>query len=157
MHPQPGRTVAAGFVATAAMILALYTLASILAGQPLTSAMLGGAVAWMPAVVLQLVNGSLTLPLAYAYLVFRFLPGAPWMRGALWGFVLWCLTEIIVMPIMADALSGVTFLGATVVLVVGLLLVFLVYGTLLGWLAGGAPPQSGRLREAAMGPQRLAA
>jgi hypothetical protein len=147
----------AGFVATAAMVPALYALVSILSGQPLTSAMLGGAVAWMPALVLQFVNGSLTLALAYAYLVYRFLPGAPWIRGALWGFMLWCLTELIVMPLMEDALSGVTSLGATAVLVVGLLLAFLVYGTVLGWLAGGGPPRRNHLREARIGPEKLAA
>jgi hypothetical protein len=50
--------------------------------------------------------------------------------------MLWCLTEILVMPLMREALSGVTSIGATAVLVFGLLLVFLVYGTLLGSLAG---------------------
>jgi hypothetical protein len=139
----------AGFAATTAMTLALYVLASVLAGQPLDSAMLGGTVAWMPAMVLQFVNGSITLPLIYVYLAFRFLPGEPWVRGATWGFILWCLTEIIVMPLMQEALSSVTSIAATAVLVFGLLLVFLVYGTLLGWLAGVvAYTRSSRLSEA---------
>lgn len=153
MRPHPGRAMVAGFVATTAMTLALYVLVSVLAGQPLDSAMLGGAVAWTPAMVLQFFNGSITLPLIYAYLVFRFLPGEPWIRGALWGVTLWVLTEIIVMPPMRDALSGVRSIGATAILVLGLLLVFLVYGTLLGWLAGAAYTRSGRLSEA----RRLAA
>jgi hypothetical protein len=127
------------------MTLALYALVSVLAGEPLDSDMLGGAVAWMPAMVLQFVNGSITLPLIYAYVVFRFLSGEPWLRGALWGVILWCLTEILVMPLMRDALSGVTSIGATTVLVFGLLLVFLVYGTLLGALAGAASPRPVRL------------
>ena len=149
MRPQPGRAIAAGFAATTAMTLALYVLVSVLAGQPLRSAMLGGAVAWMPAIVLQFVNGSITLPLIYVYLVFHFLPGEPWIRGALWSFILWCLTEIIVMPLMQGALSRVTSIGAKAVLVFGLLLVFLVYGTLLGWLAGAAAyKRSSRLSEA---------
>jgi hypothetical protein len=63
MRPHPGRAIVAGFAATTAMTLALYALVSVLAGQPLDSAMLGGAVAWMPAMVLQFVNGSITLPL----------------------------------------------------------------------------------------------
>jgi hypothetical protein len=153
MRPHPGRAIVAGFAATTAMTLALYALVSVLAGQPLDSAMLGGAVAWMPAMVLQFVNGSITLPLIYVYLVFRFLPGDPWIRGALWGVILWFLTEIIVMPLMQDVLSGVTSFGATAVLVFGLLLVLLVYGTLLGWLAGTERPRPGRLPEA----ERLAA
>ena len=145
MRPHPGRAIVAGFAATTAMTLALYALVSVLTGQPLDSDMLGGAVAWMPAMVLQFVNGSITLPLIYAYVVFRFLPGEPWLRGALWGVVLWCLTEILVMPLMRDALSGVTSIGATAVLVFGLLLVFLVYGTLLESLAGTASPRPVRL------------
>ena len=153
MRPHPGRAIVAGFAATAAMTLALYALVTVLAGQPVDSAMLGGAVAWMPAMVLQFVNGSITLPLIYVYLVFRLLPGEPWIRGALWGITLWCLTEILVMPLMQDALSGVTSIGATAILVFGLLLVLLVYGTLLGWLAGIEGPRPNRLAEA----ERLAA
>ena len=153
MRPHPGRAIVAGFAATTAMTLALYALASVLAGQPLDSDMLGGAVAWMPAMVLQFVNGSVTLPLIYVYVVFRFLPGEPWIRGALWGVILWCLTELLVMPLMRDALSGVTSLGATAVLVFGLLLVFLVYGTLLGSLTGTESSRPVRLPKA----QRLAA
>ena len=153
MRPHPGRAIVAGFAATTAMTLALYALVSVLAGQPLDSAMLGGAVAWMPAVVLQFVNGSVTLPLIYASVVFRFLPGEPWLRGALWGVILWCLTEILVMPLMREALSGVTSIGATAVLVFGMLLVFLVYGTLLGSLAGTESPRPVRLPKG----QRVAA
>jgi hypothetical protein len=62
MRPHPGRAVGAGFAATTAMTLALYILVSVLAGEPLRSDMLGGAMAWMPAMVLQFVNGSITLP-----------------------------------------------------------------------------------------------
>ena len=153
MRPHAGRAIVAGFVATTAMTLALYLLVSVLAGRPLDSAMLGGAGAWMPAMVLHFINGSITLPLIYAYLVFRFLPREPWIRGALWGVILWCLTEIIVMPLMQEALSGVTSIGAKAALVCGLLLVFLVYGTLLGWLAGVESPRPSRLPEA----ERLAA
>jgi uncharacterized protein DUF6789 len=153
MRPRPGRAIVAGFAATTAMTLALYVLVSVLAGEPLRSDMLGGAVAWMPALVLQFVNGSITLPLIYVYLGFRFLPGEPGIRGALWGVILWGLTEILVMPLMRDALSGVTSIGATAVLVFGLLLVFLVYGTLLGLLAGAERSRPGRLPEA----ERLAA
>lgn len=115
--------------------------------------MLGGAVAWMPAIVLHFVNGSITLPLIYVYLVFRFLPGEPWLRGATWGFILWCLAEIIVMPLMEDALSGANAAGATAILAIGLLLAHLVYGTLLGWLARAESPRPSRLPEA----ERLAA
>jgi len=153
MRPHPGRAIVAGFAATTAMTLALYVLVSVLAGRPVDSAMLGGAVAWMPAMVLQFVNGSITLPLIYVYLVFRFLPGEPWIKGALWGVILWCLAEILVMPLMQDALSGVTSIGATATLIFGLLLVLLVYGTLLGWLAGIEGPRPSRLPEA----ERLAA
>jgi hypothetical protein len=153
MRPPAGKAIVAGFMATTAMTLALYVLVSVLAGQPLRSSMLGGAVAWMPALVLQFVNGSITLPLIYVYVVFRFLPGEPWIRGALWGVILWCLTEILVMPLMQDARSGVASIGATAVLVFGLLVVFLVYGTLLGWLAVTELPRPVRLPEA----ERLAA
>src|SRR5712692_6060660 len=41
MRPHAGRAIVAGFVATTAMTLALYVLVSVVAGQPLDSAMLG--------------------------------------------------------------------------------------------------------------------
>jgi hypothetical protein len=63
MRPHAGRAIVAGFAATTAMTFALYVLVSVLAEQPLDSAMLGGAVAWMPAMVLQfdvpVYNGSI--------------------------------------------------------------------------------------------------
>lgn len=153
MRPNPGQAIVAGFVATTPMMLALYVLVLVLAGQPLDSAMLGGSVAWMPAIVLHFINESITLPLIYVYLVFRLPPGTPWISGALWGVILWCLTEIIVMRLMQDALSIVTSIGATAVLVFGLLLVFLAYGALLGWVAGAESPRPSRLPES----QRVAA
>ena len=153
MRPHAGRAIVAGFAATMAMAFALYALVSVLVGQPLSSAMLGGPVAWMPAIVLQFVNGSLTLPLIYVSVIFRFLPGDPWIRGALWGGILWCLTEILVMPLMQDALSGVTTIGATIVLVFGLLVVSLAYGSVFGWLSGTERPRPSHLPEA----ERLAA
>ncbi len=143
----------AGFAATTAITLALYVLVSVLAGQSLDSTMLGGAVAWMPTIVLHFVNGSITLPLIDVDLVLRFLPGEPWLTGATWGFILWCLVEIIVMRLMEDALSGVNAAGATGILAIGLLLAHLVYGTLLGWLAGAESPRPSRLPES----ERLAA
>ena len=147
MRPHPGRAIMAGFAATAVMSVVMYTLVCILAGRLVDSALLGGAALWTPAVVLHFVNGSITLPLIYVFVAFRFLPGEPWVRGATWGFVLWCLAEIIVMPLMGDAVSSAPSTGASVIAPLGLLLAHLVYGALLGWFAAAEPTQSGRLPE----------
>ena len=147
MRPHPGRAIMAGFAATAVMSVVMYMLVCILAGRLVDSAMLGGAAVWMPAVVLHFVNGGITLPLIYVYVVFRFLPGEPWIRGAMWGFVLWCLAEIIVMPLMNDAVSRTPSAGASAIAPLGLLLAHLMYGALLGWLAAAEPPQPSRLAE----------
>ena len=65
----------------------------------------------------------------------------------------WCLTEIIVMPLMQEALSRVTSIAATAVLVFGRLLAHWAYGMLLGWLVRAESPRPSRLPEA----ERLAA
>jgi len=102
----------------------------------------------LAAILLHFINGSVTFPLSYAYLAFRFLPGQPWLRGVLWGFVLWGLVELLVMPLMGAGLfsadSGRVAIAAAIVLLFG----HLAYGTLLGLVAGGTTERSERLPEA---------
>ena len=154
MRPNPWKTVLGGFVGTTAMTAMMYALAPLVMNEPPDIAtMLDGAPYWFAAFLLHFINGSVTLPLAYAYLAFRFLPGQPWLRGALWGLILWGLAELLVMPLMGAGLfsadSGRVAIAAAIVLLFG----HLAYGTLLGWVAGGTSERSERLPEA----RRLAA
>jgi uncharacterized membrane protein YagU involved in acid resistance len=149
MRPSPRRAVLGGFVGTAAMTAMMYAFAPLVMNEPPDIAtMLDGAPYWLGALLLHFINGSVTLPLAYAYLAFRVLPGQPWLRGALWGLILWALAELLVMPLMGAGLfsadSGRVAIAAAIILLFG----HLAYGALLGWVAGVTVERPERLPEA---------
>ena len=154
MRPNPWKAVLGGFVGTMAMTAMMYALAPLVMSEPPDIAtMLDGAPYWLAAVLLHFINGSITLPLAYGYLAFRFLPGQPWLRGALWGFILWGLAELLVMPLMGAGLFSADSGRVAIAAAIALLFGHVAYGTLLGWLAGGTSERWERLPEA----RRLAA
>jgi len=132
------------------MTVMLYMLAPLVMSEPPGLAtMIDQASYWLPAMLLHFVNGSITLPLIYVYLVSRVLPGQPWLRGALWGLILWGLAELLVMPLMgvgpfSDEAGGVVIVVTAIVLLAG----HLAYGTLLGWFAGGARARRRGIAEA---------
>jgi uncharacterized membrane protein YagU involved in acid resistance len=131
------------------MTVLLYMLAPLVMSEPPDLAMMAGQASyWLPALILHFINGSITLPLIYAYLVSRMLPGQPWLRGALWGLILWALAELLVMPLMGVGPFSAGSAGLIVVTALVLLVGHVIYGTLLGWLAGGTPQRSGGVREA---------
>jgi uncharacterized membrane protein YagU involved in acid resistance len=149
MRPSPGRAILGGFVGTAVMTLLLYLLAPLVMSEPPDVAtMVDQASYWLPAIFLHFINGSITLPLIYTYLVSPMLPGQPWQRGALWGLILWALAELLVMPLMGVGPFGEGPAGVIAVTAFVLLAGHVVYGTLLGWLAGGLRERSGGVREA---------
>ena len=154
MRPDLWKAVLGGVVGTTAMTAMMYALAPFVMNHPPDIAtMLDSAPYWLAAIFLHFINGSITLPLAYAYLGFRVLPGQPWLRGAMWGLILWVLAELLVMPLMGAGLfsagSGRMAIAAAIILLFG----HLAYGTLLGWVARGTSERSERLPEA----RRLAA
>ena len=149
LRPNPGRAILGGFVGTAVMTVSLYMLAPLVMSEPPDLAMMADhASYWLPAMFLHFINGSITLPLIYAYLVSRILPGQPWQRGALWGLILWVLAELLVMPLMGVGPFSEGSAGVIAVTAFVLLVGHVVYGTLLGWLAGGLRERSRSVREA---------
>jgi uncharacterized membrane protein YagU involved in acid resistance len=142
MRPDPWRAILGGFAGTAVMTVLLYMLAPLVMSEPPDIAMMvDQASYWLPAMFLHFVNGSITLPLIYAYLASRVLPGQPWLRGALWGLILWAVAELVVMPLMGVGPFSEAPAGVIAVTALVLLVGHVVYGTLLGWLAGGSSPE----------------
>ena len=94
--------------------------------QPLSTAW------WM---VIHFVNGTVIFPLIYAYLLYAVLPGSPWLKGVLWGLILWLIMQVMGMPMM-----GMGFFSAnmpqTVMSVMGSLMGHIIYGAILGAIAG---------------------
>lgn len=126
-----------GIAGTLMMSLMMKFAAPLMIGQPMDiAAMLGdmmGGVYEM-GVAAHVMFGVLVFPLVYAWLFFRFLPGAPLVKGLLFGQMLWLITATMVMP-MAGAgffMSEIGGIKAAMAALVG----HWVYGALLGGIVG---------------------
>jgi uncharacterized membrane protein YagU involved in acid resistance len=102
------------------------------------AAMLGGMLGgWGMGMAMHFLNGTVIFPLIYAYLLFAKLPGSSQLKGILWGLILWVLAQIVVMPMMGAGLFGLS-MGGGMMPAFGSLMGHIVYGVLLGWIAGHA-------------------
>ncbi len=126
-----------GIAGTLMMSLMMKFAAPVMIGQPMDiAAMLGdmmGGVYEM-GVAAHVMFGVLVFPLVYAWLFFRILPGAPLVKGLLFGQMLWLITATMVMP-MAGAgffMSEIGGIQAAMAALVG----HWVYGALLGGIVG---------------------
>lgn len=92
--------------------------------------------AWWIGMMMHFINGSIIIPLIYAYVLYSVLPGAPWLKGMTWGLILWAIAQAMVMPMMG---MGFFSSGAPqpMMAVAGGLIGHLVYGGILGAIAGG--------------------
>jgi hypothetical protein len=141
MKPNLIKAVLGGVVGTAVLTMMTLKIAPMILGHPMDipamlSAMMGAPLAfgWGAHIMM----GVAAFPLAYAFVVFRFLPGPPILRGALWGVALWLVVEVMVMPMAGNGLFSATNGGAKAVVVA--LMGHVVYGALLGAIAGKAEP-----------------
>ena len=79
-------------------------------------------------------NGTVMFPLLYVYLLYRWLPGAPWQKGLLWGVILWLGVETVMMPMMGGGIFSMEMGGMKAVMAA--FIGHLVYGAVLGAVAG---------------------
>ncbi len=147
MRPQIGKTILGGFVATLVMTLMMYYVAPMMLGRPMDVAamlgsMLGGS--WMMGMLMHFLNGTVIFPLIYAYLLYRALPGAPWLKGTTWGLILWFLSQAIVTPMMGGGFFSANAGGMMAVM--ASLIGHVIYGAILGGIAGGGATVSASAR-----------
>ncbi|MHB1005762.1 MAG: DUF6789 family protein [Chloroflexota bacterium] len=145
------RGLIAGFAGTVAMTLLTYV-APLMGFPPMDLPMMLGTmlfaptVAFWPGLAVHFTIG-LVLALGYALFFANLLPGRPWLRGALYGFVPWLLAMVVVMPMVglvhplvrAGMMPnpGFFLVGmGTVLAPIGSLLGHLVYGAVLGLVYG---------------------
>jgi len=131
------RALLAGLVATAAMTFMAYFVAPVMLGHPMDIAqMLSGLAegSWAIGMLMHLVNGIVVFPLIYLIVLYRFLPGAPWLKGILWGVVLWLSLEIVIQPMTGAGVFNTNEGGAKAVMAA--LVAHLIYGVLLGAITG---------------------
>ena len=139
MRPDIKKAITGGVVGTIVMTLMAMYVAPMMTGMPMDiAAMLAGMLgtSWMIGMVGHLMMGIIVFPLIYVYIVYGFVPGSPVVKGLIWGAVLWAMAVVVVMP-----MAGAGFLMANIggmMAVMASLIAHLVYGGLLGSIAGGA-------------------
>jgi len=127
-----GRAIAGGVVGTIVMtVIGMFVApmmgipamnpAEMLAGQMGGSMMMGWAGHFMIGVVLAVMYGA----------VASSLPGAPLMRGALFGVAPWLMAQVAVMPMM-----GMPLFSGSAQMAMGSLVGHLMYGAVLGAIYG---------------------
>jgi len=87
--------------------------------------------------IMHFLVGSVVFALIYVFVLFRFLPGAPWIKGLICGVIFWIGLEIAMMPMIGGGFFSSHIGGMKVVLPA--LLAHLVYGAALGGIAGVPP------------------
>ena len=138
MRPSVGRAVIGGFVGTPAMTVLMYTVAPLLGVRVDIAEMLGSMLGgWALGLIVHVLNGSIIFPLAYVYLFRHLPPGPPTARGLIFGALLWLMSQVLIMPLMGAGLFSANAGG--VVSCVASFLGHMVYGGLLGALAGDVP------------------
>jgi uncharacterized membrane protein YagU involved in acid resistance len=139
MNPNIVKAILGGIAGTLMMSLMMRFVAPMMVGQPMNiAAMLGNMMGnnYAMGMAVHIMLGVLVFPLIYAILIFRFLPGAPLLKGLTWGLILWLIAETLIMP-MAGAGFFMSEIGGMKA-VIAALMGHLVYGGLLGVITGRA-------------------
>lgn len=138
MKPDIKKAVVGGIVGTIVMTLMMEFVAPMMVGRPMDiAALIGGMMGdnYMIGMVMHIMMGVVLFPLVYVFVVFRFVPGPAPVRGIVWGVVLWLMAASVVMP-MAGAGFFMSEIGGMKA-VIAALMGHIVYGALLGAIAGG--------------------
>ena len=147
MRPNILKAMAGGFVGTAIFTLMMRFVAPMMGvrmdivgklGEMTHTGLAGG-------MVMHFMNGVVIFPLIYVYVLYSFLPGAPWQKGLLWGVILWLGVELVMVPMMGGGIFSSQMGGMKAV--IAALMGHLVYGAVFGVIAGG--PELGKTLKAA--------
>jgi hypothetical protein len=136
LKPNWQRAILGGFVGTLALTFVIYQVAPMMGMGKMDIAgkfgqMFGN---WTMGMVMHFVNGTIIFPLIYAFLLYRFLPGPPAVKGLVWGVILWLGLQLVAMPMMGAGVFSTR--AGSMKAVIGSLAAHMVYGSLLGSIAG---------------------
>ncbi len=137
MKPEIQMAALGGLAGTIVMTMMMMFIAPMLTGMPMDiAALIGGMLGdnYMFGMVVHIMMGVVIFPLIYVFVLYERLPGAPWLKGVIWGVVLWGGAATVIMP-----LAGAGFLMANIggmMALVAALMGHIVYGGLLGAIAG---------------------
>jgi uncharacterized protein DUF6789 len=146
MHPNIGKTIAGGFAGTVVMTMMMYLAAPMMGLNMDIAAMLGGmlGIGWTGGMLMHFINGTIIFPLIYAFALYSRLPGSPAVRGTTWGVILWLIAQVLVMPMMGGGMFSSAMGG--MMAAAGSLVGHVLYGVLLGAIAGDAVPSGVPIR-----------
>jgi uncharacterized membrane protein YagU involved in acid resistance len=160
LRPNTGKAILAGFIATLAMTFLGMMGPSMGMPKMDVAAMLGmvfnnmqpvqeGSNLWWAGMVWHFVNGAVIFPLIYEFILYPYMPGPDTVKGLTWGLILFILAQIAVIPLMGMGVFSANAPNAGM-MVTGSLIGHLVYGALLGAIAGHetAPTTTDRLGHA---------
>ena len=136
MKPRIGNAILGGFVGTAVMTVMLYMVAPLMGIRMDIAGSLGqmlGA-SWTLGLVMHFINGSILFPLIYALVLYRVLPDGPIGKGITWGVALWLIAQLMVVPMMGGGIFSSKMGGMMAAM--GSLVNHIIYGGVLGWIAG---------------------
>ena len=136
MKPEFKNAVIGGLAGTVVMTLMMMFVAPMLTGMPMDiAAMLGSMLGgYTMGMIAHIMMGVIIFPIGYV-IAYDYLPGSPLIKGLSFGVVLWIAAVVMVMP-MAGAGFMMSNIGGMMA-VMAALMGHLVYGGLLGALAGG--------------------
>jgi uncharacterized membrane protein YagU involved in acid resistance len=137
VKPNVGKAILGGFVGTVLLTLMTQFVAPVMTGHTMDmAARLGDVTGTSKPVgmMIHLFNGSVVFALIYVFVLFRFLPGAPWIKGVICGVIFWLGLEIAMMPMIGAGFFSSQIGGMKVA--VAALIAHLVYGAALGGIAG---------------------
>lgn len=137
MKPNIGKAILGGFVGTVLLTLMTQFVAPMMTGLKMDmAARLGDMTGTnrLVGMMIHFVTGSVVFALIYVFVLFRFLPGAPWIKGLLCGVIFWLGLEIAMMPMIGAGFFSSQIGGMKVA--VAALMAHLVYGAALGGIAG---------------------
>lgn len=134
-HPTFVRAALGGFAGTVAMTAMMYLVAPMMGLHMDIAAMLGSMLggSWIAGMMMHVVNGTVIFPAIYTFALYPHLPGAPAVRGAVWGIALWLIAQTVVMPMMGAGFFSSAIGG--VMAAMGSLIGHVLYGSLLGIIA----------------------
>lgn len=133
-----GKAILGGFLGTLALTLMMKFVAPLMGvhmdiAQNLANMM---HAPWAAGMAAHFMNGTLIFPAVFSFPLYRVLPGTPITKGLVWGGILWFMLEIAVMPMLGMGIFGSS--GPGMVGAVAALVAHLVYGAILGAVAGEA-------------------
>lgn len=139
MKPTNIRAFLGGLIGCFAATLVMRYLAPMLTGVAIDApGLLGGMLgSWQAGMAIHLLLGLIIFPLIYILMVYHLIGGPVFVRGLVFGVLLWLLSVVVVMP-----LAGAGVLMSNVggmLAVIASLVAHMIYGGILGAVAGHGP------------------